>query len=378
MASAAKRDCYEVLGVSRDASPEEIKKAYKKLALANHPDRNPGDDEAVARFKEASEAFEILHDTDKRARYDRYGWQGVSGPGGGGFRDVGDIFDAFGDLFEGFGFFSGRSSRGGVRGRRGTSLRTAVSIELMEAARGCTKELKLDRHVTCKTCSGSGARPGSQADRCDYCGGHGQVVQSQGIFRIQTTCPACRGAGTVIRDKCPECRGAGQTVEHASLQVKIPAGVDTGMQLRLQGEGEPGSGGGPRGDLYVDIQVREHPLFRREGLHLTCQVPITYSQAALGATVDVPVLDGRHELTIPAGTQPGEVIRLRGRGMPDPQGHRTGDLFVQVQVEVPRKLTDRQEELIRELAEIERADVSSHRKSFFEKLKEYFAPHEGE
>ncbi|HUG92195.1 MAG TPA: molecular chaperone DnaJ [Planctomycetaceae bacterium] len=377
MASAAKRDCYEVLGVSRGASPDEIKKAYKKLALANHPDRNPGDDDAVVRFKEASEAFGILHDADKRARYDRYGWQGVSGPGGGaGFRDLGDIFEAFGDIFEGFGFFGGRSPRRGGSGRRGASLRTALSIDLIEAARGCTKEITLDRHETCGTCSGTGARPGSQPEACDYCGGYGQVVQSQGIFRIQTTCPACRGAGTIIRDKCGDCRGTGQTVERSTLQVAVPAGVDSGMQLRLHGEGDPGSGGGRRGDLYVDIQVREHPLFRREGIHLTCQVPITFSQAALGATLEVPVLDGRHELTIPPGTQPGEIFRLRGRGMPDPHGRQTGDLFVQVQVEVPKKVAGRQEELIRELAEIEHADVSPHRKSFFEKLKEYFAPQE--
>ena len=377
MAAASKRDCYEVLGVSRDASPEEIKRAYKKLALANHPDRNPGDEDAVARFKEASESFEVLRDPDKRARYDRFGWQGVSGPaGGGGFRDVSDIFDAFGDLFEGFGFFGGQTSRRGRSGRRGASLRTSVTIDLLQAARGCSQDVELDRHSTCGTCGGNGARPGSAPTPCDYCGGYGQVVQSQGIFRIQTTCPACRGAGTVVRDKCPDCRGDGQKIEHVTLQVRIPAGVDTGMQLRLQGEGEPGAGGGPRGDLYVDIQVREHPLFRREGLHLTCQVPITFSQAALGTTLEVPVLDGRHELEVPAGTQPGEVFRLRGRGMPEPQGRGTGDLFVQVQVEVPKTLTDRQEELIRELAEIEHRDVSAHRKSFFEKLKEYFAPHD--
>ena len=376
MAAASKRDCYEVLGVSREASAEEIKRAYKKLALANHPDRNPGDEEAVTRFKEASEAFEVLRDPDKRARYDRFGWQGVSGPaGGGGFRDVSDIFDAFGDLFEGFGFFGGRSG-GGRRGRggarRGASLRTSVSIDLLQAARGSAHDIELDRHKTCGTCGGSGARSGTRPEACDYCGGYGQVVQSQGIFRIQTTCPACRGAGHVVREKCPDCGGDGQTIEHVKLQVKIPAGVDTGMQLRLQSEGEPGAGGGPRGDLYVDIQVREHPLFQREGLHLTCQVPITFSQAALGTTLDVPVLDGRHELEVPAGTQPGEVFRLRSRGMPDPQGRGRGDLFVQVQVEVPRKLGERQEELIRELAEIEHRDVSPHRKSFFEKLKEYF------
>lgn len=370
---ASKRDYYEVLGVSRTATAEEIKKAYKKLALANHPDRNPGDPEAVARFKEAAEAFEVLSDADKRARYDRFGHAGVSGNGGAGFRDVGDIFEAFGDLFEGFGFFGGGRTRArGTRAARGESLAASVTIDLLEAARGCTRELEIQRRETCSNCHGSGARPGTAPERCDYCRGHGQVVQSQGFFRIQTTCPACRGQGTVIRDKCPRCQGSGREVQTVRLEVKIPPGVDTGMQLCLRGEGESGQRGGPRGDLYVDIHVQPHRLFQREGKDLTCRVPLTYSQAALGTVLDVPLLDGKHTLTIPPGTQPGEVFRLRGLGMPDPHGGSPGDLHIQVQVEVPKKLTPRQEHLLRELAELEQTEVTPHRKSFFESLKDYF------
>ena len=374
---ASKRDYYEVLEVPRGALPEEIKKAYKKLALANHPDRNPGDDEAVTRFKEAAEAFEVLHDPGKRDRYDRFGHAGVSGNGRTGFSDVSDIFDAFGDLFEGFGLFGGGRTRGRRRRTyKGESLRTPVTIDLLEAAAGCTRDLQIQRRETCSVCDGSGAKPGTTPHRCDYCGGHGQVVQSQGFFRIQTTCPACRGEGTVIRDKCFRCGGTGREAKDFKLEVKIPPGVDTGMQLCLRGEGEPGPHGGPRGDLYVDIRVKLHPLFQRDGKELTCRVPITYSQAALGAEFEVPVLDGRYTFTVPPGTQPGEVFRLRGFGMPDPHGGRRGDLHVEVQVEVPKKLNDRQEELLRELAELEQADVSPHRKSFFESLKDYFGLHD--
>jgi molecular chaperone DnaJ len=370
---APKRDYYEVLEVTRESSAVQVKKAYKKKALANHPDRNPGDDEAVGRFKEAAEAYEVLSDANKRARYDRHGHAGVSGNGAAGFSDLGDIFSAFGDIFGGLG--GGRSGgRGGAR--RGGHLKSSITIDLLEAATGCTRELELDRPEVCVTCSGSGAKPGTTPDSCDYCGGHGQVVQSQGFFRVQTTCPACRGAGNVIREKCPDCNGSKRQFVETKLEVKVPAGVDNGMQLCLRGEGEPGFDGGPRGDLYVDIQVKPHPLFEREGSHLTYQVPITYTQAALGAELDVPVLDGKHLLTIPPGTQPTQVFRLKGEGMPDPHGGRRGDLHVEMHLEVPENLDERQEELLRELAEHEHANVSPHRKSFFEKLKEYFAPHE--
>jgi len=372
---SSKRDYYEVLGVSQDAASEEIKKAYKKLALANHPDRNPGDDDAVQRFKEASESYEVLSDPDKRARYDRFGHAGVSGNGarGAGFSDVSDIFEAFGDLFEGFGGFGGQG-RGRSQARRGSSLKTSTTIDLLEAASGCSRELQIKRHEPCQTCDGSGAEPGTEPIACDYCRGNGKVVQSQGFFQVQTTCPACRGAGRIIREKCGDCRGGGLTTESVRLDVTIPAGIDNDMQLCLRGEGEPGSNGGPRGDLYVNVRVKEHPLFQREGDDLTCRVPITYSQATLGAELEIPVIEGRHELTIPAGTQPNDHFRLSGLGMPHVHGGRRGDLYVEVQVEVPKKLNERQEELMRELAEIEHANVSPHRKSFFEKLKDYFAP----
>jgi molecular chaperone DnaJ len=372
-----KRDYYEVLGVAQDADAVEIKKSYKKIALKNHPDRNPDDESAVERFKEAAEAFEVLSNPDKRARYDRFGHAGLQGGGGHqpGFSDVGDIFSMFGDIFDGFGLgggFGGRQA-GRQRSRRGNHLQTGLSIDLPDAASGCSRTIEISRHESCATCSGSGARPGSEAESCDYCGGHGRVVQSQGIFSVQTTCPACRGEGQIIRDKCDDCRGEGQVPRPVTLDVKIPAGIDSGMRLCLRGEGEPGGLGGPRGDLYVDIEVREHSLFRREGPHLVCQVPITFTQAALGAEIDIPVLEGRHSLEIPSGTQPGHVFQIRGGGMPDPRGGRAGNLMVEVQVEVPSKLGDEQEELLRQLAEIEQANVSPHRKSFLDTLMDWFS-----
>jgi len=372
-----KRDYYEILGVEKSASVEQIKKSYRKLALANHPDRNPGDEQAVERFKEASEAFEVLSSEEKRARYDRFGHAGVSGANGrgGGFHDVEDIFDAFGDLFEGFGGFGGRRQRGGRRGRRGESLAASVTIDLHEAARGCTRTIEIDRRELCDTCDGSGAKPGTTPATCDYCGGQGQVVQSHGFFRVQTTCPSCQGAGTVIRERCGNCNGSGRQMKTSSLEVKIPAGIDNGMQLCLRGEGEPGLHGGGRGDLYLDIKVKPHPLFKRDGRNLLCKMPLTYSQAALGTKLDVPVLEGRHTLQIQPGTQPGHIIRLPGKGMPDPHGRTPGDLLVEIQLEVPAKLSEREEELLRELAELEHKAVSPHRKSFFEQLKDYFTSH---
>jgi molecular chaperone DnaJ len=374
---AAQRDYYEVLGVEKNASPEDIKRAYKKLVAKYHPDRNPGNDEAVEKFKEASEAFDILGNDDMRARYDRFGHAGVQGAAGAHqFHDVQDIFDAFGDMFGDL--LGGGRRRGGSRGRRGEHLRTAVTIDLTEAAVGCKRELKIRRKKVCETCSGSGAKPGTTPATCDYCGGHGQVVQSQGFFRIQTTCPACQGQGKIIREKCPDCRGTKFTSIEVRLEVKIPAGVDNEMQMRVPGEGDPGEGGGPSGDLFVDIRVKSHPLFQRDGRHLLCEVPITYSQAALGTDLDIPLLTGKHKLTIPAGTQPGEMFRLRGQGMPDVNGGARGDLVARMQVEVPKKLTKKQEELLRELAEHDSKHVSPHRKSFLESVKEFFTGDEEE
>lgn len=368
---AQKRDYYEVLSVERTASAEVIKRSYKKLAAKYHPDRNPGDDEAVERFKEAAEAFDVLSNPQKRERYDRFGHAGVNGAGA-GFQDVGDIFDAFGDLFGDFGLFGG-ARRGRSRGgRRGPNLRTSLTIDLLEAAEGCERSLEIERHELCRTCDGSGAKPGSTPDSCQYCGGAGQVVQSQGFFRLQTTCPACQGAGQIIREKCPGCLGSGRETKGVKLSVKIPPGVDNGMQLCLRGEGEPGDGGGPRGDLYVDIHVRKHPLFDREGAHLICQMPIRYTQLCLGAEIEIPLLRGRDTLKIPAGTQPDEAFRISGKGMPDPHGGAHGDLFIHLHLEVPTKLEERQEELLRELAEHEKTNVSAHQKSFFDKLRDYF------
>ncbi len=249
-----------------------------------------------------------------------------------------------------------------------------MTIDLLDAVKGCTRTVNFQRHEACTTCGGSGAKPGTSPDRCDYCGGHGQVVQSQGFFRMQTTCPACHGEGTVMRDKCDECRGTTRTQESIALDVQVPRGVDSGMQLRLQGEGEAGLYGGPRGDLFVDIHIKEHPLFKRDGRDLICDFPVTYTQAALGADVEIPVLEGRHQQTFPPGTQPGDVIRIRGGGMPDLRSGRSGDLLVQIQVEVPTKLSEEHESLLRQLAELENANVSEHRTSFFEKLKEWFSP----
>lgn len=383
---AAQRDYYEVLGVAKNASPEELKKAYKKLALKYHPDRNPGDEEAIGKFKEASEAFEVLNDTDKRARYDRMGHAGVKGAGGGGgFNDVNDIFSAFGDLFEGFGFQFGGSSGGGGGGggrrggragaTRGESLQATVRIDLPEAFNGCKRELRITRHESCDTCQGSGCKAGSAPSKCATCGGQGQVIQSQGFFRFQTACPACRGRGTVVKDSCGSCNGQGRIMKEVSREVSIPAGVDSGMQLCLRGEGEAGLNGGPRGDLYVDIEVKKHPLFKREGQDLTYQLPLTFAQAALGAEIEIPTLKGRETMKIKPGTQPGEINRLRGFGMPDPRGAngRTGDLLVEVQVEIPRKLSSEQVELLRKLAELDQKNVMPQRKSFFEQVKTFFS-----
>jgi molecular chaperone DnaJ len=377
----SKRDYYEVLMVERTASADELKRAYRKLAAKYHPDRNPGDQEAIDKFKEASEAFDVLGTDEKRARYDRYGHAGVEGPGGGGagqFHDVQDIFEAFGDMFgDLFGGGGGRR-KGGSRGRRGEHLRTAVTIDLVEAGFGCSRELEIQRKVNCTTCSGTGAKPGTSPTTCDYCAGHGQVLQSQGFFRIQTTCPACQGSGRIIRDKCSDCRGTRFTSTRVKLEVKIPAGVDNEMQIRVGGEGEPGENGGPPGDLYVDIRVKSHPLFQRDGRHLLCDVPVTFAQAALGTELEIPLLSGQHTLTIPAGTQPQDMFRLKGQGMPDPHGGPRGDLVARVQLEVPKKLTKKQEELVRQLAELDSKHVSPHRKSFFESVKEFFSGDEDE
>lgn len=369
---AAKRDYYEVLGVERSASDKAIAEAYRRLAIKYHPDKNPGDEETVVLFKEAAEAFEVLSDRDKRARYDRYGHAGVGGSGGAReFADVNDIFAAFGDIFgeAGLGDLFGGGRR---RSNKGADVRADVTLDLVEAARGVTRSVEFSRHEVCQDCKGTGAKSESGRTRCSYCGGRGQVVQSTGIFRVQTTCPSCRGAGSIINDPCTKCRASGFVLCRVKRDVHIPPGIDDQMRVRLPGEGEPSPNGGPRGDCYCFIKVKEHSLFQREGQHLVVRVPVSYSQAALGATIEVPTLDGPHDLKVPPGTQSGEVFKLRGRGMPSPRGRGVGDLLVQVNIEVPKTLSPQQEQLLRQLAEQEHVDVSPHRKSFFEKVREYF------
>jgi molecular chaperone DnaJ len=363
------RDYYEVLGVERRATSAQITDAYRKLAIRFHPDKNPGDQEAASRFKEAARAFEVLSDEGLRARYDRYGHAGVQGGGRHEFNDITDVFEAFGDLFGGgiFGEAFGGGRRRGARPRKGRDVFCQATLTLVEAARGVTKTVEFARHETCAECDGSGARKGTKPQPCDYCGGQGQVIQTAGVFRMQTTCPACRGAGSVVRDKCPACAG-----ERVERRVTIPAGVDSDVRVRLAGEGEPGGSGGPPGDCYCVIEIEEHPFLTRDGRDLHCEVPITFTQAALGATVEVPTLDGPKPLQVVRGTQAGDVVRVRGLGMPEVRGRGIGDLHVHLHVEVPKALSPRAEELLRELAAEERAAVSPKRSSFFTRLSEYF------
>jgi molecular chaperone DnaJ len=370
----SKNDYYEVLGVSRTASEKEIATAYRKLAIRYHPDSNPDDPMATEKFKEAAEAYEVLRDAEKRARYDRYGHAGVAGAAE-GFHSVEDIFEAFGDIFGGgvFGeFFGGGSARRTRRTRRGADLRCDVQLTLEEAAAGVKKTVRFKRSELCQACGGSGARSGASRDTCRHCGGHGQIVQSAGILRVQTTCPTCHGAGVVITEPCDGCRGNGYVPRTAELTVAIPAGVDDGMRVRIQGEGEPSPDGGPPGDCYCFIKVRKHHLFHREGRHLILELPITFSQAALGARIEVPTLAGPDHLEIPRGTQSGDVFRIPSRGMPDPRNGPMGDLLVHTVIETPKKLSPKQEDLLRQLAELEHADVSPRRKSFLDKLRAYF------
>ncbi|MCG8448687.1 MAG: molecular chaperone DnaJ [Pirellulales bacterium] len=369
---ATKRDYYEVLEVERTASQTEIATSYRKLAIQYHPDKNPGDDEAIARFKEASEAFEVLNDPEKRARYDRHGHAGVNGQSGAGFADVEDIFSAFSDIFGDLFGGGGRGRR--RRARKGRDVRCDVSLTLQEAARGVRKTVEFQRHEPCLKCKGSGAAEGSQRETCSYCGGHGQVVQQAGIVRVQTTCPACQGEGSSVKTPCRPCRGTGHVLKKVQADVEIPAGVDEGMQVRITGQGEPSPSGGPSGDCYCVVSILPHELFEREGQHLVCRVPITYSQAVLGATLEVPTLNGPDTLDIPPGTQSGRVFQLRGKGMPDPRVAGLGDLLVQVHIEVPEKIGEDEETLLRQLAELEHKNVAPERESFFEKLKNYFTP----
>lgn len=363
----ASQDLYEVLGVPQTADESEIKKAYRRLAMKYHPDRNQGDTEAEERFKQVQAAYEVLSDPDRRAAYDRFGHAGIdpqaAGMGGGGF---GDVFgDVFADIFGG-----GRSSRGGPG--RGADLRYELEISLEEAFRGTTAALDIPVLDTCETCDGSGARPGTSPSPCGTCGGHGQVRIQQGFFSLQQTCPTCRGTGQVIRDPCVDCHGAGRVQKPKKLEVKIPPGVDTGDRIRLAGEGEVGRRGGRPGDLYVDIHLRPHTLFERDGSDLYTEVPISVVTAALGGELDVPSLEGRLNVTVPAGTQTGRVFRLRGKGMPSVRGGAMGDLMVRVSVETPVNLDERQERLLRELGETMGESHRPREHSWLDRVKRFF------
>jgi molecular chaperone DnaJ len=371
MATIEKRDYYEVLGVERTAGIDEIKKAYRKLAVKYHPDKNPEDPDAERKFKEAAEAYGVLSDQEKRAQYDRYGHAGTGNFGGFDPNQFADFGDILGDLF-GFGDFFGTSRRrGGTRAARGNDVRYDLTIEFEEAVFG--KEITLDvpRVVQCATCNGSGAKPGTQPVTCSGCGGRGQVRYSQGFFAVQRTCPQCGGAGKVIKDPCVTCSGAGRVREEKRISVKVPAGVDDGSRLRVAGEGEAGFNGGPSGDLYVFISVHEHPKFQRRDYDIHCEQMLSFTQAALGAEIHTDTIDGAEPLRIPPGTQPGQVFRLRGKGVQFLQSNGRGDHYVHVNVRIPATITDEQRELLERYAALDGEEPLEPR-GFVDKMKDFF------
>lgn len=365
---SAKRDYYEVLGVERNTDADGLKKAFRKLAMQHHPDRNPGDKEAEEKFKEASEAYEVLSDPDRRARYDRFGHQGVEGFGGQGFGNV-NINDIFGEIF-------GDIFGGGGRRRqrnRGADLRYNLELTFEEAAFGAEVSVKIPRPKRCGECDGTGSKS-KQMRTCPTCGGAGEVRFTQGFFAVARTCNQCGGSGHVVSDPCKACKGAGKTDSVSELSVKIPPGVDTGTRVRLAGEGEPGENGGPSGDLYVVVHVKEHALFHREEYEVFCEVPVSFVQAALGAQLEVPTLDGMVKMKVPEGTQSGKIFRLKGKGIPHLHGAGRGDQHVRVVVETPQNLSNKQRELLEKFAEASGEDVNPQSKSFFEKVAELFKP----
>ncbi|MDO8908730.1 MAG: molecular chaperone DnaJ [Pseudohongiella sp.] len=368
----SKRDYYEVLGVARDATEADLKKAYRRVAMKHHPDRNPDNKESEELFKEANEAFEVLSNPEKKARYDQFGHAGVNqqGGGGAGAGDFGDIFsDIFGDIFGGGGRPGG--GRGGVR--KGADLRYNLELDLEDAVKGTTVKIRIPTAVVCKTCEGSGAKKGSSPVDCSTCNGVGQVRMQQGFFSVQQTCPRCHGSGKQIKDPCQSCHGRGQVEEQKTLSVKVPAGVDEGDRIRLTGEGQAGTHGGPSGDLYVQVHMRPHKLFVRDGRDLHCEIPISFVDAALGGELEVPTLDGRVKLKIPTETQTGKLFRLRGKGVTSVRGGPAGDLLCRVVVETPVKLTRRQKELLQEFQAIGESEGSQSPKktSWFDGVKKF-------
>jgi molecular chaperone DnaJ len=359
---ADKRDYYEVLGVDRNASDSDLKKAYRKLALKFHPDRNPGDRTAEEQFKEAAEAYDVLRDANKRQIYDQYGHQGLEGSGFSGFGGFEDIFSSFGDIFEDFfGFGGGRRSRSRVH--RGADLRYDMQLTFMEAAFGTEKEINVEKAESCVDCEGSGAAPGTGAETCPQCGGSGQIGRSQGFFTVRTTCNQCRGQGQVIANPCNTCHGQGKVLARKKVSVRIPAGVDNGSRLRLTGEGEAGAYGGPHGDLYVFIHAENHDFFKRDETNVLCQIPVSFVQAALGDTISIPTLNGETELQIPKGTQPGDVFRIRGEGIPSLRNGHRGDQIIQVNVKTPTNLNKKQVALLKEFASLEEGKFTSKLKN---------------
>lgn len=373
----AKRDFYEILGVAKNASEEDIKKAYRKLAMKYHPDRNPDNKEAEEKFKEVKEAYEMLTNPEKREAYDRYGHAGVDpnmGMGGGGGFGAGGFGDAFGDIFGDI-FGGGRSRSSGPQVYRGADLRYNLEITLEQAANGFDTTIRVPSWDKCDTCHGSGAKPGTQPVTCTTCHGHGQVRMQQGFFSIQQTCPKCHGSGKMIPEPCPSCSGAGRIKRNKTLEVKIPAGIDNGMRIRSTGNGEPGTNGGPSGDLYVEIHIKPHPVFQREGDDLHCEMPISFSKAALGGEIEVPTLTGKVSFTVPEGTQTGKTFRLKGKGIKGVRSGYAGDLFCHVVVETPVKLTDKQKDLLREFDRLTVEGGSKHSpqsKGWMDKVKDFF------
>ncbi len=374
--ATTKRDYYEILSVTKTADSEEIKRSYRRLAMKYHPDRNPGDTQAELHFKECAEAYEILSDPNKRQRYDQFGHQGVQGQHDFSHMDVGDIFSMFEDIFGGGfgGIGGGRGGGGQRRAQRGFDLETQVELTLNEVLSGCEKSIEFEKQDLCSTCDGTGAKQGSKPVSCGQCGGQGRVAQQGfgGMFRMVTTCPNCRGRGTVIKDFCKSCGGTARQLRKKSVSIKIPAGVHEGQAVRIAGEGEPGEPGAPAGDLHCYIAVKPHQLFSRHGNDIVCQVPISFTQAALGAAIDVPTLKGTELLEVPSGTQHGEMFKLKGKGLPDLRSHRTGDQVVQILLEVPKRLSDKQKQLLRDFAATEDVDVLPQKKGFLEKIKGVF------
>ncbi len=373
------RDYYEVLGVDRKATVDQIKRAYRKLAMKYHPDRNPNDDDAELKFKECAEAFEVLNDSEKRQRYDQFGHEGLRGAGmhNYGNMNASDIFSMFEDIFGDLGFngiFGGSGGSGRrSRARRGYDLETTIEITLDDVVEGVSVDVPFTCKDNCEVCGGSGAKSGTTAERCGTCGGSGQVAVRQGFFQMVRPCPHCHGEGVVIQEKCGKCGGTGHMIKERLIAVKVPMGIQDGQVIRVTGEGEPGLRGGPRGDLHVVVRVVKHEVFARNGDHLVLEMPISFSQAALGAVVEVPTLDGKHELEIPHGTQYGKTFVIRGKGVPNLRNGRFGDLVVQVVIEIPGKLNEKQEELLREFSATENHEVMPHSKGFWKKIKEYMA-----